>query len=573
MGRSRECLLVSLSILLLASSVLITYGQPEEAALTVLVQDPLGVPLQGLEVRLIKGGEVRKFITNSTGFAEFRHLAPGEYMLRVKLDNVTVAERTVKIPEERQIRVTTLLSAVKFQLSNVNGEPVGGIKLVMRNQAYAATVESNQKGIVRIERVPYSSLEGVGGYSVKIIMGNLTIYEGSLEVDKPRISQNITLPLITLKLSVVNLEGELVPKLSIKLSSRGYSTEVKSENGSAVFKNLPSSNLTEVGVYKITILMRTEKGDMPIYSEERSLRSSEILSLIADLTKLTVKVVDRQGEPVKKVKILLSNELLANFSSRETDENGITVFKNVLLSKGKVNAGAYSIRALRAGKLVGEVSREITEVNAVVKLIVERGEAALKLMDYHGNPLAGYQVVLIDELSGEKYNESTNDDGEASFRIFYGPYDLRVYKGGKLLHSSMVQLGEKPVKLRLEDINFPLIIHIVDALGRPLSSAYIRLSSGNETLLERELNGEPIRLDLPHPLELRCDIYSKSGQLIQRELIYANKPLERAVRLEDYVCFNGLIKLELVAITIALALVILSFTFSIFLLGKARRKG
>ena len=45
------------------------------------------------------------------------------------------------------------------------------------------------------------------------------------------------------------------------------------------------------------------------------------------------------------------------------------------------------------------------------------------------------------------------------------------------------------------------------------------------------------------------------------------------MRLEDYVCFNGLIKLELVAITIALALVILSFTFSIFLLRKARRKG
>ncbi len=572
MSGSKKFLLVLLSILLIISSLSITYGQLERS-LTVLVQDPLGTPLEGLEVHLVKDGEVRKFVTNSTGFAEFRHLVPGEYHLQVKLDNLTVAEGVAKIPEERQANLTALLSTVKFQLSNLDGEPVGGLKLVMRNAAYTDTAESNQKGVVRIERIPYSSLKDVGSYSVEIKMKDLTVYKGSLEVDEPRISQNITLPLLNLKLTVVNLEGEPIPRLSIKLSSEGYSTEIKSGNGTAVFKNLPSSELNEVGPYRINVSMRTEGGDMPIFVEERTLESSQSISLIADLTKVSVKVVDREGEPVKGVKVLLSNQLLANFSSRETDENGVAVFENIPLSKNRVSAGVYSIKAIRAGQLVGETSREITEVNEVVELVVERGEVRLRFLDYRGSPLAGCHAVLIDELSGEKYNASTNNDGEALFRVFYGPYDLRVYKNNKLIYSSMVQLTEKVTEFRLEEVNFPLVIRVVDALGSPVNSAYIKLSAGNETLLEKELDGNPVTLNILYPLELRCDIYSKGGQLIHRELIYANKPLKQVVSLRDYICLNGLIRLELIASGIALALIALSLLFSLTLLRRARRKG
>lgn len=572
MSKGKRLWSALLAALLLLSCVSAAHGQAEES-LTVLVQDPLGNPIGGLEVHLMRGEEVRKFVTNSTGYAEFRHLSPGEYVLRAKLDNVTVAEKTVKVPEEREVSITAQLSTVKLKLMNLDGEPVGGLELVMKSAGYKVSAKSNEKGVIRLERIPYSGLEGVGSYSMMIKMNNVLVYERSLEVEEPMISENITLPLLSLRLTIVNLEGEPVPQLRVKLSSEGYSAESEASNGTAFFENLPSSSLEGVGAYEINVSMRTAGGYMPIYSEVRALESSQSLSLIADLAKLSVKVVDKEGSPVRRVRVLLSNELIQNFTLGETDEDGVAVFKNVPLSKGKLKAGAYSVMIFRAGKLIGEKRFEVMEVDETVKLVVERGEVKLRILDYRGDPLARYRISLVDQLSGEKYNATTDGRGEATFRIFYGPYDLEVYRDGNLIYSSQVRLSEESVELRLKEVNFPITIQVIDALGAPISSAYIKLYAGGELLLERSLKGEPITLNLPQPAELRCDIYSAAGQLIHRESIYANEPSSHIIELKDYIYLNGLIRLEPIASGIVLTLFAASLLFSAILIRRARGKG
>ena len=572
MSGSRRLLPALLAAFLLLSCFSMAYGQAE-GSLTVFVQDALGSPIGGLEVHLIKGEEVRKFVTNSTGYAEFRHLSPGEYVLRAKLDNVTVAEKLVKVPEEREVSLTALLATVKLKLVNLDGEPVGGLELVMESASYKVSARSNERGAIWLERIPYSGLEGVGAYSMKVEMKGILVYERSLEVDEPMISENITLPLLSLRLTIVNLEGEPVPQLKVKLSSEGYSAESEAANGTTLFKNLPSSSLEGVGAYEINVSMRTAGGYMPIYSEKRALESSQSLSLIADLAKLSVKVIDREGGPVRGVRVLLSNELMENFTLGATDKNGVAIFENVPLSRGRVSVGAYSAMVFRAGKLIGEEKFEVTKVEETVKLVVERGEVKLKILDYSGNPLASYHIILVDQLSGEKYNATTDDGGEAVFKIFYGPYDLEVYKDGKLIHSSQVRLNERSVELRLKEVNFPITIQVIDSLGTPISSAHIKLYVGSELLLEKDLNGEPITLSLPQPAELRCDIYSDAGQLIHRESIYASEPSSHVIELKDYVYLNGLVRLEPIASGIVLTLFAASLLFSVILLRRVRRKG
>ncbi|MCD6312652.1 MAG: carboxypeptidase regulatory-like domain-containing protein, partial [Thaumarchaeota archaeon] len=371
----------------------------------------------------------------------------------------------------------------------------------------------------------------------------------------------------------VNLEGEPVPNLKVKLSSEGYSAESEASNGTALFKNLPSSSLEGVGAYEINVSMRTAGGYMPIYSEERAFESSQSLSLIADLAKLSIRVVDREDNPVRGVRVLLSNELIGNFTLGATDKNGIAAFNNVLLSKGKVSAGAYSAMVFRAGKLIGEKRFEVMKAEETVKLVVERGEVRMRILDYRGSPLSGYQITLVDQLSGEKYNAMTDERGEAVFRIFYGPYDLEVYKDGRLIHSSQVRLSEESAELKLKEVNFPITIQVIDVLGAPISSAHIKLYAGDELLLEKTLNGEPITLNLPQPAELRCDIYSDAGQLIHRESIYADEPSNHVIELKDYIYLNGLIRLEPIASGIALTLFAASLLFSAILIRRVRGKG
>ena len=576
-GLGRVGLFIILLALLLASSITYPiYAQNAEASLIVRVLDPLGTPLDGIEVHLVKGAEVRKFVTNSTGYAEFRHLTAGEYLVQAKLDNITLAERRVRIPDVDRMDLTALISVIKLRILNLDGKPVAGVKLLLRSEGgYEKTAESNKHGLIRLERIPYSELKGVGSYSLELKLKETTIYKDRIRVAEPIISRNISVPLLSLKLTLVDLEGEPVPRITFKLSSKTYTTERKSENGTAFFENIPSSELEDVGYYTVNISMRTEAGDMLIYSEKRSFTESQSLSLIADLARIIVKVVDEEGTPIKNVKVSLSNSLLANFTSGETDKDGRIEFRRVPLSRDRVNAGTYIIQAFRAGRVIGEKEQEILEVGETILLKVKRGSVKLRFLDYHGKPLIGYRISLTDILTRETVNSTTNELGEASFKIFYGPYELRVYRAdGQLIYSRFIDLRQKSVELKLDEVNFPLRILVTDSFGNPITSGLIRVRLGEETLVEERLSGKELILEMPYPAELTLEVYSDSGDLIQRERIYVNGPGSKTIRLGDYLQFGGLLQLEVLGFGIASLLALLTIACSaVLLLRRVRRKG
>lgn len=568
----QKSLLAALMMALILLSSLATVSC-QEASLMVFVHDPLGKQLDGIEVRLIKGGEARRFLTNSTGYAEFRHLEPGEYTLQVVTENVIVGEKTVRIPDDWMVDVEARLAEVELRLRNLDDEPVKGLVAELRAGGYSRSAESDDKGLIRIARIPYSDLKDVGAYSLVISMGRLTLYNTSLNIVEPVIRVNATLPLVSLRLRVVNLEGEPVPKITIRLSSEGYSAESRSESGITSFSNLPSSEVRGVGAYRINVSMRVGGGDMPIYFEDRMITRSANISLIADLARLTVRVVDEDGEPIRGVSVSLSNSLMANFTSGATNENGEVTFENILLSRGRVGAGAYVVQAMRAGRIIGELRAEFEKPGAMMEIVARRGELRIKLVDYHGKPLAGYMVRLIDEVGGEMINATTNALGEAAFKLFYGAYTMEVYRDGSLIRSSLIQLAGESLEVKLDEVNFPLSIRVVDSVGRPIGSGRIELSSGDEILFRGELRGEPISLDLPYPLNLRCDIYGDDGRLLHREMLRAYGPGELVVELRSYVFLGGLMSLESIAAAIMLALIAACALFSAALIVKARRKG
>ena len=79
---------------------------------------------------------------------------------------------------------------------------------------------------------------------------------------------------------------------------------------------------------------------------------------------------------------------------------------------------------------------------------------------------------------------------------------------------------------------------------------------------------------MPYPAELTLEVYSDSGDLIQRERIYVNGPGSKTIRLGDYLQFGGLLPLEVLGFGIASLLALLTIACSaILLLRRVRRKG
>jgi len=562
------------SIIMLSSILLPGAGAEAEHSITIRVVDPSGTPLRNMDVYLIRGAEVRRFITNSTGYAEFRHLEEGEYVAEVRLGNITLAKRAIKVPEEVVVELTAPISTrIELRFLNLDGRPVKDLSIMLESGGYSASGRTNVNGVAVFERIPYSGLEGVGVYRLTASLGDVKLLDHRIMVDKPEISEEFSLPLLDLRLTIVNLEGEPVAGASVRLASRGYSASRVAENGTAYFENVPSSAVVGVGAYNITASISLGRRMVKVVSDVRDLTSSQSLSLIADLAELRVRVVDEDGEPLAGIQVMLSNELAANFTSASTGSDGVAIFRNMPLSRGAAGAGVYVIRALRAGTSIGEASHELVRSGEVVEVRARRSEVRFRLVDYEGRPLAGYNLTLIDDLTNRGVMAVTDELGEAAFRIFYGPYGVRISKGGRVIYTGSIRILQGEVMMRLDRVNFPLVIDVRDAFGRPVRSAEARISLADEIIFHDKLTGEPLPLKMPYPAELRCDIYDSSGRLVHREVVVADAPGSRVIRLMDYVEAAGLVPLEAVALgLIMLIAAILLASGTILLVRGIRRK-
>ena len=572
---SRKLIMILLLATLMAS-IPITFAEQDQEPAVIRVVDPFGEPMKGVEVLLTKDGESFRFLTNSTGHATFTKLTPGKYNVSIIFKDVKVYSGELDYPSQRVLEAVALLSRINLTLLNLDGRPVKGVVVMLGSSTkkFNMTTSSNANGVVSFKYIPYSSLPDIGEYSLRVFKGSVTYFEERLNVSEPSIQRNLTLPLITLKVTVTNLEGEPVPKTMITLSARRFKESKRALNGSAIFENIPSSELKDIGKYRFNVTLRTRVGEIPIHFEERELLSSGQLYIVLDLARLYVKVFDEDGVPVRGVRVWLGNRLAENFTSAVTDSRGVAEFDNVPLSGGKTKVGKYIVRVLKAGRVVGEGAVEVSKPRQELKITVARMKVRLSLTDYEDKPLSGYFVSLTDRETGERFNATTGADGSASIKLFFGDYWVEVSKDGYLVYRGSAEISNGSFKLRVESVNFPYLLIVKDCFRKPIGSGSLRVRAGDEVIHESALTGQPIKLRLPRPTPLYIDIYADDGKLVQRSRVLARKPGQAEIILHDYIYLNGLMPLETLGLaisTIALAAFLGASGFIIYRRGFRRK--
>ncbi|RLG00170.1 MAG: hypothetical protein DRN49_03320 [Thaumarchaeota archaeon] len=551
--------IMAILLVSLIASIPITFAEQDQESAVIKVVDPFGEPMKGVEVLLTKDGEVFRFLTNSTGYATFTKLMPGKYNVSVIFKDVKIFSGELDYPSQRELEAIVLLSRMNLTLTNLDGKPVKGVVVMISSSSkkFNMTTSSDVNGVASFKYIPYSSLPDIGEYSLKVFKGSVTYFEEQLNISKPSIQMNLTLPLITLKVTTTNLEGEPVPRTTITLSAKKFKESKRAVNGSAVFENIPSSKLEDVGRYRFNVTLWTGVGEIPVHFEERELLSSGQLYIVMDLAKLYVKILDEDNVPVKGVSVWLSNRLAENFTSATTDSRGIAEFDNVPLSGGKTNAGKYSVKVLKAGRIIGEEIIEVSEPRQELKIVVTRMKVRISLSDYEGKPLSGYLVSLTDMETGERFNATTEADGSISLKLFFGNYRIDVSKDEYSIYSGLVKISNSSLKLKVEDVNFPYMIIVKDGFGKQIESGSIKVKAGDEVIHESALTGQPIKLKLPRPTTLYIDVYADDGKLIERTKILARRPGRAEITLSDYIYLNGLIPLEVLGLMISIIALII----------------
>ncbi|MCS7126564.1 MAG: carboxypeptidase-like regulatory domain-containing protein [Aigarchaeota archaeon] len=570
----KDILITTLLITFLLTALYYVPVDAQSPNLVVKIVDPLGNPLEKIEVLLAKDSESYRFVTNSTGYAVFSGLSKGSYSLKARIDKVIVAEAVVNFPTVSEIVVTANISELKIKLIDLDKKPVPSAKLKLVSSTGLAEydVTSNEEGEAVITKIPYSTLKDIKGYNLKIMVEDYTIFSTSnLVVNEPKSLLEYTLPLLNLNLTMLNMEGEQVSRATIKLKAENYSRSVRVDRGFVSIKQIPSSDLEWVRTYTINVTYTVGGVEYTVYSAKRTLTTSQSLDLILELAKLEVLVLGDEDKPLRDVFIYLSNKRSQNFTQHETDEDGRTIFTNIPISSGTSQAGEYIVQLYKLNKKIGERRVEIISAKTTITFNIAKSPIQLYLRDYNKEPVTGYEVILTDIDSGEKYSGTTEHDGRLDLKMFPGRYDIQIAKNGKVIYKNVIDIVDSPLILDIEEINFPFKIQIIDTFANPIKNLDVLIRLGGEEVYSGTVE-QLLTLTIPYSGYITIDIRS-SGTLLWRETILADGPAEKTVRLDGYVDFLGLLlPIENVALMISVVASSIMIFIGLLIIYKRFRK-
>jgi 5-hydroxyisourate hydrolase-like protein (transthyretin family) len=567
-----KILLIVIFLLTVFSTTSIVEAQLPE--LIVRVVDPSGNPLERIEVTITKGTESYRFITNTTGYAIFSGLSEGTYILQAKLDKVIIAEATIDFPKETSKTIVANISNVEIKLVDLDKKPVPSaqIRLLSKTRIAEYNAVTNEEGIAILNKIPYTLLNDIKGYDLTISVGGYTILHiTDLEINQPVQKLEYTLELLSLNITALNMEGEQISRVNVKLQAGNYTKTMRTDKGVARFIQIPSSNIEWVGEYTLNVTYTIGRVEYTVYSSKRKLVSSQSMDLVLELGSIEVTVLDEEGKPLRNFLVSLSNQKSQNFTQQQTDEDGRVIFVNMPLSRGVAQAGEYTIQVYRLNKKMSEVRIDHSSAKSSVTMKIAKSSISLFLRDYSKQPLVEYNVSLVDLDSGDQYTGITDINGEMLLKIFPGRYRIEVYKDDTVFYKGELNIFNNSLTMDIEKINFPLAIKIIDAFGNAMRTGemIVKLSS-------HQIYSGPIdaisSITVPHVGFITVDVRI-SGNLIWRETIFVDGPREHIIRLTSYVTVLGnILPLETLALIVSVMFSLLLVTIGGLIIHRSRKR-
>lgn len=318
----------------------------------------------------------------------------------------------------------------------------------------------------------FVEVEAPSGYELpsKEDSASTTEFTIASEDDNPQITyQNTKIPSAIEIHKTDKVSGAPISGVKFELRKEDgtvYKTATTDKNGYAYFRDV------EFGTYKLVEVETAEGYDVNSFAPRDVVINGEEIVIEIGNDKITgdikvVKIDKDTNKPLKDVefKLFKSDDENNALRTLKTDENGILVFEDVeygsyVLVETKTIEG-YKITESKTPIEIKEAKEyTVTIANEMIKRTIKliKTDKDTKL------PIANVEFEVYALIGDEyvKYTTVTTDaNGECTFTLPYGKYELRETKTGK---GYKISEETKQIDLTLDDIEDILSIEITNEL-------------------------------------------------------------------------------------------------------------
>lgn len=277
--------------------------------------------------------------------------------------------------------------------------------------------------------------------------------------------QNFTIPGYTANVTMLNLAGEFVSGVVLRVFESGISV-VNQTSGSKGLISL----LLEAGNYTDEAYwLNTRVGEVPFLVE-----GDMAFNFTCSLTNIGVTVVsaDAFGSMIPQVALSLLPEN-QTLQTSQTDIQGMAIFHSLLPNV------TYSLNASRYDTLFNLTSISPLPVEAWYNFTIQVPIYTLQLnvTDTNGQAISGANVTAHDLLGGPHFSNLTQG-GLASFDMPLGNYAISIYANGTILNQTTVKLNQTSVEKSISCSLYGLTVRVQvsDYFGQPISNADVAWS-------------------------------------------------------------------------------------------------
>ncbi len=313
----------------------------------------------------------------------------------------------------------------------------------------------NSTGLVHYTNWFVPENASMGTYTVSIVSAST-----SPTIKNPPDTQSFTVPGYSVNITALNLAGEIVPNVLVKMLENETSVaENLTDSGGLVHLRLEIGNYTGQAHYK-----DIKVGENPLIV----IADDSLLNLDCNLTNIRVAVADEAANDLPEVKVLLISSV--DNQTLLTDINGTVIAHSILPNI------TYTMNFSRYDMPFNSTTIPLLPTTAWYDLPITVPTMTLNVSvtNAKGQPLEG-SLVKAQELLGGRYYENNTANGLVSLNCPFGKYTVSVYVSGTKVNETIVSLNETTVDLSINCglYGLSVSIRIVDYFGQGIPNANV----------------------------------------------------------------------------------------------------
>jgi len=568
-GVAAAALTLTTLVLLTLVNVQTAFAQTSDLQLKVV--DYNGNPVGNVEVLLTNSTLRRAFRTTSAGIATFRGLSPGEYNVQVTIDNVPVANETVRVPHEGERVVRLAVAELKARVLDAEGAGVMGVTVQIRSSTGKVTrsATSSEDGTVSFSNLPLSTLRDVGTYTVTVNVMNATVLETVADHTPLNRTLDLVAPLVRLRLEVVDMQGERVSDVELRLSANGvlFSSTAK---GEVLLTGVPTSQV--VGQYNLTVVKNYGGTRVTVLTDSLTVLEPSNKTLVLNVADANLKVLADGSDPVRGATVEVRSSTGSRLARGTTDDSGRVTFQDLPLST-LTGVGDLEFRVIIRGKSLLNKTVHMTGPLSDLRLELPRREVSIKLLKPDGSPLPEAFVELTEPGTDRKISVASGGDGTVRFAVLPVRSQVKVVYRGLTVQSEEVDFSSPPSTLQVKGVSIPVTITYKDWAGSQLRGIQVRAWQDNESLPVHVKDG---MVSFVVPVKGVVIVEALlGGQVIERRELRVDEPTALTIYVRGVQVGEGIISPEAVgtagAVAVAAVLVSLGVLLYIKTVKTARR--